>query len=110
MSGIRQQDTGEQEERLVTNAAGFTTEPFTIAWPNTPLELTPLRVEQDRPDFEGRFRLKRFPALSGRRSSAASRWVAAHHSLCLHTAQDSGTIQASDNVRTADHLSGIVQG
>jgi hypothetical protein len=35
--------------------------------PNTPLELTPLRVEQDRPDFEVWFRLECLPDLSVRR-------------------------------------------
>jgi hypothetical protein len=50
--------------------------------PNKPLELTPLRVEQDRVDFEGRYRLNRFPALSVRRSSAAGRW-AAHQTRTL---------------------------
>jgi hypothetical protein len=35
-----------------------------------PLELTPLRVERDRCDFEGWNRLDSFPDLSGRRSSA----------------------------------------
>jgi hypothetical protein len=29
--------------------------------PNTPLELTPLRVEQDRSDFESWFSLTAFP-------------------------------------------------
>ncbi len=31
--------------------------------PNKPLELTPLRVERDRADFEGRFPLEGFPNL-----------------------------------------------
>ncbi len=44
--------------------------------PNKPLELTPLRVERDRRDFEGWLRLDRFPGLSVRRSSAAGRWAA----------------------------------
>jgi hypothetical protein len=48
------------------------------AQPNKPLELTPLRVDQERTDFEDRFRLERFPVLSGRRSSAAGRWAAKH--------------------------------
>jgi len=47
--------------------------------PNTPLELTSLRVKQDRRDIEGWNQLDRFPALSGRRSSAPSRWAAVHH-------------------------------
>jgi hypothetical protein len=34
---------------------------------NTPLELTPLRVEQDQRDFEGWNRLNRFLVLSVRR-------------------------------------------
>jgi len=33
--------------------------------PNKPLELTPLRVERDRADFEGRFPLEGFPNLQG---------------------------------------------
>jgi hypothetical protein len=33
--------------------------------PNKPLELTPLRVEQDRSYFEGWFRLDRLPDLQG---------------------------------------------
>jgi len=41
-----------------------------------PLELTPLRVEQDRGDFESWIRLDGFPALSMRRSSAAGRSAA----------------------------------
>jgi hypothetical protein len=36
--------------------------------PNKPLELTPLRVERDRRDFEGWLRLDCFPGLSVRRS------------------------------------------
>ena len=36
--------------------------------PNKPLELTPLRVEQDRCDFEGWSRLDCFPDQEGRRS------------------------------------------
>jgi hypothetical protein len=36
--------------------------------PNKPLELTPLRVEQARRDFEGRVQLNSFPVLSVRRS------------------------------------------
>jgi len=44
--------------------------------PNKPLELTPLRVEaQDQPDFENQIWLDCFPTLSGRRSSAASRYA-----------------------------------
>jgi len=35
---------------------------------NKPLELTPLRVEQERRDFESRLQLDRFPDLSVRRS------------------------------------------
>jgi len=46
--------------------------------PNKPLELTPLRVEQDRADFEGWNWLDRFPDLSVRRSSAARRWAGSH--------------------------------
>jgi hypothetical protein len=37
------------------------------------MELTPLRVEQDRRDFVSRFQLNSIPVLSGRRSSAARR-------------------------------------
>src|SRR5262245_27467876 len=53
--------------------------------PNTPLELTPLRVEQDRRDFEGWNHLNCFPALSGRRSSAAGRSAAVSHSLPIRS-------------------------
>jgi hypothetical protein len=42
--------------------------PITDARPNMPLELTPLRVEQDRTNFEGRSRLDGFPDLWVRRS------------------------------------------
>jgi hypothetical protein len=35
--------------------------------PNTPLEPTPLRVEQDRRDFESWILPKRFPDSTGRR-------------------------------------------
>jgi hypothetical protein len=35
--------------------------------PNKPLDLTPLRVEQDRVDFDSQRWLDCFPALSGRR-------------------------------------------
>jgi hypothetical protein len=52
--------------------------------PNMPLDLTPLRVEQDRPDFDSWFRLDCFPDLSVRRSSAADRWAA----LCDITPHD----------------------
>jgi hypothetical protein len=44
--------------------------------PNTPLELTPLRVERDRGDFESWSRLDRFPDQAVRRSSAAGRSAA----------------------------------
>jgi hypothetical protein len=44
--------------------------------PNTPLELTPLRGERDRGDFEGWKQLDCIPDLSARRGSAAERWAA----------------------------------
>jgi hypothetical protein len=37
--------------------------------PNNAFEPTPLRVEQDRTDFESRIRLERFPDLAVRRGS-----------------------------------------
>jgi hypothetical protein len=46
------------------------------ARPNTPLELTPLRVEQDQVDFDSRYRLDCFAGLSVRRNSAAARSAA----------------------------------
>jgi hypothetical protein len=42
---------------------------------NELLELTPLRVERDRADFESWFPLGCLPDLSVWRSSAARRWV-----------------------------------
>jgi hypothetical protein len=39
--------------------------------PNTPLELTPLRVEQDRVDVESQIWLDSFPILSAQRSGRA---------------------------------------
>jgi hypothetical protein len=39
--------------------------------PNTPLELTPLRVEHDRVDVERQIWLDSFPLLAVRRSAAA---------------------------------------
>lgn len=39
--------------------------------PNTPLELTPLRVAQDRVDVERQIWLDSFPMLAVRRSAAA---------------------------------------
>jgi hypothetical protein len=44
--------------------------------PNKPLELTPLRVRQDRPDFEGWIWLDGVPDLEVRRSSCPDRWAA----------------------------------
>jgi hypothetical protein len=41
------------------------------------LELTPLRVERDRADFEGWFLLDRVPGLLVRRGSCPGRWAAA---------------------------------
>jgi hypothetical protein len=43
--------------------------------PNKRLELTPLRVERDRADFESWFPLGCPPDLSVQRSSAARRWA-----------------------------------
>ncbi len=46
--------------------------------PNKPLELTPLRVERDRADFEGRFPLEGFPNLQGgaaQRQAVGPRYV-----------------------------------
>jgi hypothetical protein len=43
--------------------------------PNTPLELTALRVERDRVDFESWNQPDRFPDLSARRSSAAGHYA-----------------------------------
>src|SRR4029079_11785114 len=44
--------------------------------PNTALEPTPLRVERDHADFEGRVPLERLSRSTRRRSSAAGRWAA----------------------------------
>jgi hypothetical protein len=46
--------------------------------PNKPLELTPLRVERDRSDFEGKFPLEGFPDLQG---GAAQRQVVRRQSI-----------------------------
>jgi hypothetical protein len=48
--------------------------------PNKPLELTPLRVERDRADFEGRFPLEGFPNLQG----GAAQRQAVRRLACRH--------------------------
>ena len=46
-----------------------------VSAPNTALELTPLRIEQDRPDFETRFGLIAFPIKKcGAAQRQAVRW------------------------------------
>jgi hypothetical protein len=57
--------------------------------PNTPLELTPLRVEQDRVDFERQIWLDSFPMRAVRRSAAAGRSAAqGATSPAINDAQD----------------------